>query len=55
MNGVASIAGSDHTLILKDDGSLWACGQNYYGQLGDGTTENNKNTPVRIIPKSTDP
>ncbi|GAB5559146.1 MAG: hypothetical protein SynsKO_07930 [Synoicihabitans sp.] len=31
-------SGSDHTLILKTDGSLWAMGLNSFGQLGDGTT-----------------
>ena len=31
-------AGSEHTVALKSDGSLWACGQNTAGQLGDGTT-----------------
>jgi YVTN family beta-propeller protein len=30
--------GAFHTLALKDDGTLWAWGFNYYGQLGDGTT-----------------
>ncbi|MGE5740986.1 MAG: chitobiase/beta-hexosaminidase C-terminal domain-containing protein [Candidatus Aminicenantes bacterium RBG_16_66_30] len=34
----AAGAGSHHTLALIDDGTLWACGYNYYGQLGDGTT-----------------
>jgi alpha-tubulin suppressor-like RCC1 family protein len=23
--------GSDHTLILKDDGTAWAAGSNFYG------------------------
>ena len=28
--------GYGHTLILKNDGSLWACGYNQHGQLGTG-------------------
>jgi alpha-tubulin suppressor-like RCC1 family protein len=39
--GVKSIAaGENHTIILKDDGSLWASGESLYGELGlggDGT------------------
>jgi len=30
-------AGRNHTVAVKTDGSLWAWGSNYYGQLGDGT------------------
>lgn len=40
-------AGIFHTVILKEDGTLWACGSNGYGQLGDGTTLSRK-TPIRI-------
>jgi gliding motility-associated-like protein len=29
--------GSTHTLALKTNGTLWACGVNNQGQLGDGT------------------
>ena len=49
MSGVKSVsAGSDHTAILKTDGTLWMCGNNHSGQLGDGTNTN-KNKPVRIM------
>ena len=30
--------GSEHTLILENDGTLWGCGANGYGQLGLGNT-----------------
>lgn len=33
-------AGDNHNLVLKGDGTVWAWGQNNYGQLGDGTTAN---------------
>ena len=36
-----------HTLLLRNDGSLWAWGDNQYGQLGDGTTIN-RSQPVEI-------
>jgi alpha-tubulin suppressor-like RCC1 family protein len=41
-------AGAAHSLILKTDGTLWACGLNYLGQLGDGTTTN-RLAPVHIM------
>ena len=30
----------NHTIILKNDGTLWGCGDNGYGQLGLGDTTN---------------
>ena len=31
---------SDHSLILKNDGTLWECGYNEFGQLGLGDNTN---------------
>ncbi|MBL8300137.1 MAG: hypothetical protein JNN30_17500 [Rhodanobacteraceae bacterium] len=36
---VAIAAGDDYTLVLKQDGSVWARGGNVYGTLGDGGDE----------------
>ena len=33
---------SEHSLILKNDGTLWSCGLNFAGQLGLGDTTNRK-------------
>jgi len=43
-------AGSHHTLALKKDGTLWAWGFNYYGQLGIGTNEweDFRSAPVQV-------
>jgi alpha-tubulin suppressor-like RCC1 family protein len=40
-------AGYSHAVALKTDGSLWAWGGNFSGQLGDGTTTN-RATPTQI-------
>ena len=39
--------GASHTLMVKDDGTLWATGSNGKGQLGDGTTTD-RLTPVQV-------
>ena len=39
LTGVGAVAaGPYHSLAPKTDGTVWAWGENYYGQLGDGTT-----------------
>lgn len=40
-------AGIVYGLGIKNNGTLWGWGNNYYGQLGNGTVTNT-NTPVRI-------
>jgi alpha-tubulin suppressor-like RCC1 family protein len=48
-DGVQGVtAGDDNTFIVKNDGTILACGDNTYGQLGDGTTVN-KLVPTQII------
>jgi alpha-tubulin suppressor-like RCC1 family protein len=44
-------AGAYHSLFIKSDGSLWAMGDNLYGELGDGTF-NSTNKPVEIVSNS---
>ncbi|MCL2786445.1 MAG: hypothetical protein FWD81_04410, partial [Methanomassiliicoccaceae archaeon] len=39
LTGVTAIsAGNAHSLALKNDGTVWAWGYNYYGQLGNGVS-----------------
>ena len=48
LNGLIALATGDyHSLALKSDGTVWAWGYNYYGQLGDGSTTSST-TPVQV-------
>jgi alpha-tubulin suppressor-like RCC1 family protein len=48
LSGVNAIAaGAYHSLALKSDGKVWAWGNNYSGQLGDGTTTD-QYTPEQV-------
>ncbi|HKI55766.1 MAG TPA: hypothetical protein VKB31_01335 [Trueperaceae bacterium] len=33
--------GANHALVARSDGTVWAWGNNTFGQLGDGTTDSN--------------
>jgi alpha-tubulin suppressor-like RCC1 family protein len=50
-NGVTSVAinGQSDTFFIKNDGSLWAMGNNEGGFLGDGTSETPAH-PIQIVP-----
>lgn len=51
LTGITAIAGggegAPHSLFLKNDGTVWACGGNEHGELGDGTITQ-RNTPVQV-------
>ena len=52
-NDVKQIAcGFNHIFILKNDGSVWACGYNYYGQLGLGTSGYGANSTFTKVNKN---
>jgi alpha-tubulin suppressor-like RCC1 family protein len=44
-------AGGNASFYIKTDGSVWAMGDNQYGQLGDSTNWN-RNRPIRIFSAS---
>jgi alpha-tubulin suppressor-like RCC1 family protein len=47
-NITAISTGNYHSTALKDDGTVWAWGYNFYGQLGDNTITN-RYTPVQVL------
>jgi len=48
-NIIAIAAGGFHSIALKDDGTVWAWGNNFNGQLGNGSSNNASNIPVKVI------
>jgi alpha-tubulin suppressor-like RCC1 family protein len=51
LSGITAIAaGAFHTLALKSDGTVWAWGDETYGQVGDGTVSDTPVlTPVQVL------
>ena len=49
LSGVKAVSGSvgGHSVALKNDGTVWAWGYNFFGQLGDGS-ETNRSTPAQV-------
>ena len=46
--GPRMATGQGHTVVIEPDGSLWAWGGNWRGQLGDGTTDGPRLRPTRV-------
>ncbi len=47
-NPIAVSGGGFHSMALMSNGTVWTWGDNSYGQLGDGTT-NNRSSPVQVV------
>jgi len=45
---LAVSAGWDHTVLFKADSTVWTCGHNHDGQLGDGTNTD-RLIPVKVM------
>ena len=41
-------AGSEHSMAIRTDGTLWGWGHQNWGQLGNGLTAGNQTTPIQI-------
>ena len=44
----AVVTGSNQSLALRNDGTVWAWGNNDYGQLGNGDTYNSSPVPTQV-------
>ncbi|MEP7170892.1 MAG: RCC1 repeat-containing protein, partial [Bacteroidota bacterium] len=46
---IAIAGGGEHSLFVKNDSTVWACGDNVFGELGIGTSDNNPHyIPVQV-------
>ena len=50
LSGITAVAaGHYHSVALKNDGTVWAWGYNYYGQLGNKSSVTNSLLPVQVL------
>ena len=45
---IAASTAYSHSMALESNGTVWAWGDNIYGELGNGTTSNYSATPVQV-------
>lgn len=56
LTGVKEVAVGDyHSMLLKQDGTVWAWGHNGLSQLGNGQTNNGSTYPVQVLDSSDQP
>jgi len=49
LTGITDVSAAErHSLFLKGDGTVWACGYNLFGSLGDGTITQ-RTSPVQVL------
>ncbi|MDI6897246.1 RCC1 domain-containing protein [Methanocella conradii] len=49
-NGVVAISSHySNSLFLKDDGSVWVCGDGSYGEAGNGTFVSQIHVPIKVL------
>jgi len=46
---LVSVSAATHVLALNDNGTVWAWGDNRYGQLGIGTMGGTQDTPQKVL------
>src|SRR6185436_7581774 len=51
LTGVVAIAGgAEHSLALRNDGTVWAWGSNRRGQLGNGVGDGIRDNGLPVVP-----
>jgi alpha-tubulin suppressor-like RCC1 family protein len=45
---ISVAAGAEHACALRRDGTIWCWGANDYGQIGDGSSGEDKNLPTKV-------